>query len=224
MDESANKVIRNQTGMKLKGCDAAVPEPKARDIGRIMVTGFGGRDRREDVESALREHFGSCGKITDVYIMSVSVALIYFVGDGAVDKALKLDGSVVAAGGWKVGVKPHPFHDDNPTLVSVRGYDTSLGDSEIEFAVRMFFSSCGEVVDVTVFKDKGVGTARIKGIDAAEKALELNGSCIGRNKADVRVVSKPPRHTTHTRFAGYRRRPGRIPHPDLPAASSMTAE
>ncbi|CAA7055520.1 unnamed protein product [Microthlaspi erraticum] len=83
------------------------------DIGRIIVTGCDGRDS-EDVESALREHFASCGKITDVYsggARIVSFAIIYFVGEGAVDKALKLDGSEVA-GGWKVRVKPCPFRDN----------------------------------------------------------------------------------------------------------------
>uniref|UniRef100_A0A1J3CPX6 Nucleolin 1 n=1 Tax=Noccaea caerulescens TaxID=107243 RepID=A0A1J3CPX6_NOCCA len=114
MDGSANKklkVIKKERGMKLKGCTAAIQEPKARDIGRIIVTGYDGHED-EDVKSALREHFASCGKITDVYIGG-KIAYVYFVGEGAVDKALKLIGTEVAAGGWKVCAEPYPFWDHN---------------------------------------------------------------------------------------------------------------
>jgi hypothetical protein len=187
--------------------DAAIQEPKASDIGRITVMGFEGHDR-EGVKSALREHFASCGKISDVYInlktKNPIVAHIYFVGEGAVEKALKLNGSEVA-GGWKVSAKPYPFYDDNPILVKIRGYeDTWLSDGELEVAVREFFSSCGEVKQVVVHKENGgFCCVDIKGIDAAEKVPELDGSFFGRNKAVVRVLTLPPRHSTHNRARNY---------------------
>ncbi|CAH2033804.1 unnamed protein product [Thlaspi arvense] len=170
MDES------DKTGMKLKGSDAAIPKPKARDIGRIDVTGFDRGVPREDVESALREHFAACGKITDVYVYAGgSRALVYFVGEGAVDKALKLNGSDVGGLGKSV------LRLIRLTTTIVRGYDTSLSDTEIEMAVRELLSSCGEVREVCVAK-RGYTALSIKGFEAPEKALELNGSYIGRSK------------------------------------------
>ncbi|CAA7055438.1 unnamed protein product [Microthlaspi erraticum] len=213
-------VIRKERGMKLKGCcAAAIQEPKARDIGRIIVTGYDGHEDGE-VKSALREHFASCGKITDVYtnvrIKGGKIAYVYFVGEGAVEKALKLDGSEVAAGGWKVCAEPFPFNDDNPITAYIRGYDdTWLSDSKMEVAVREFFSSCGEVQLVSFFKEKGFCCVDIKGIDAAEKVRELDGIYFG-NKAIVGLLTKPPRHSTHDRFRNY--------GPRLLAANHMTAE
>ncbi|CAA7055365.1 unnamed protein product [Microthlaspi erraticum] len=164
--------------------------------------GFDGHDL-EDVKSALREHFASCGKITDVYIRDGGTcAYIYFVGEGAVDKALKLNGTNIA-GGWKVYVEPYPFSDNSPITAFIRGYDdTCLSDSEMEVAVREFFSSCGELKEVSVYKEKGVCFVRIKGIDAAEKVRELDASYFGRN-AVVRLLTLPPRHSTHNRIRNY---------------------
>ncbi|VVB00097.1 unnamed protein product [Arabis nemorensis] len=184
--------------------DAAIP--KARDIGRISVTGF---DTGADIKSALREHFASCGKITDVYIQKKSrLAYIYFVGEGAVDKALKLNGSDV--GGSKVCVEPYPFHDDNPVSVHVEGYATSLSDSEIETALRHLFSSCGKVLRVSIYK--GSTSVTIRGFDAAEKAEELSGSNIGTHKVLVKAFTKPPRETVHDRRRRFIRPPRHTVH------------
>ncbi|KFK42403.1 hypothetical protein AALP_AA2G252200 [Arabis alpina] len=188
--------------------DAA--EPKASDIGRISVTGF---DPDEDVESALREHFASCGNITDLFIRQGSgVAYIYFVGEGAVDKALQLNGSDL--GGWKVCAKAYPFKDHWPVLVSVKGYDPSLTDSEIEIAARDLFSSCGVVKKVCILK--GFTVVYIKGFDAAEKAMNLSGCVIGRRKVLVEQFTRPPRYTVHSRR-------GRVTNPPRPAGFNSFA-
>ncbi|VVA95939.1 unnamed protein product [Arabis nemorensis] len=179
--ESANKEIALwfPEGRPVK-LHSDVARPKARDIGRISVTRFDTGIPREDVESALREHFASCGKITDVYIRKgSSVAYIYFVGEGAVDKALELSGSDV--GGWNVCAEAYPFWDNNGTMFTVLGFDPSLLDSEIERALREHFSSCGVVTEVTIFKKR------------ASVALELSGSKL------VRCLSRPPRYTVHDR-------------------------
>ncbi|EOA21926.1 hypothetical protein CARUB_v10002413mg, partial [Capsella rubella] len=84
------------------------------DIGRIIVRGYDIRLRRDVVEKALRKHFASCGEITDVYIPKDyrnhtlwRSGYIYFLGEGAVEKALQLKGSDV--GGWNVSVTAYPF-------------------------------------------------------------------------------------------------------------------
>ncbi|CAH2033883.1 unnamed protein product [Thlaspi arvense] len=212
MDESANKGMKRkriskERGMKLKGCDAAIQNPKARDIGRISVTGFDSGLPHEDVESALRKHFASCGNITDVYIgKHECAAFVYLVGEDAVDKALKLSGRDV--GGWNVCVEAYPFSDHMTTTMIVQGYDIS--DTEIQVAARELFSSCVEVAEVFVIK-KGCSAVRVKGFDAIEKVRVLDGSYIGDRKVSVRPITTPPRHTVHDR----RRRVGR-PGPSSP--------
>ncbi|CAA7055417.1 unnamed protein product [Microthlaspi erraticum] len=186
--------------MKLKDPGPTIAEAKARGIERISVRGFERRDH-EDVKSALREHFASCGRITDITIwFRQTVANIYFVGEGAADKALKLDGSVVAAGGWKVSAEPYPFSEERIDVVIIRGYDyTSLSDSEVDVAVRDFLSSCGQVIQVMAIKRKGSIVAYIKGFFAGEKAVELNGSYLKGHKVAVTVLTTPFRNRSRIR-------------------------
>ncbi|CAH2073771.1 unnamed protein product, partial [Thlaspi arvense] len=129
-------------GLKLNGSDAAIP--KRRHIGRIGVTGYDTGLPRGDVESALRKHFASCGQITDVYIpvrcrrdniitlerfvasssdpvfpAQLEYSFIYFVGEGAVDNALQLDGSDVAGG--NVSAEDIPFLEDAHNVPELSG-------------------------------------------------------------------------------------------------------
>lgn len=47
----------------------------------------------------------------DVYVLLFhSFGFVYFLGEGAVDKALQLSGSDM--GGWTVIAEPHPFPED----------------------------------------------------------------------------------------------------------------
>ncbi|VVB17566.1 unnamed protein product [Arabis nemorensis] len=196
--ESANKEI----ALWFPDGPVNVPDaakPKQRDIGRISVTGFDTGIPDEDVESALRKQFASCGKITDVYIQKrPCVAYIYFVGEGAVDKALELSGSDV--GGWNVFAKAYPFMDNESTSLIVQGYDTSLTESEIDHLSREHFSSCGEITKVMILKKRAAVVVDIKGFDAVDKALELNGSNLGKRKVLVACLSRPPRYTVNERL------------------------
>ncbi|CAH2073780.1 unnamed protein product [Thlaspi arvense] len=196
MDESANKGST--------GSDAAIP--KRREIGRITVTGYDTGLPRGDVKRALRKHFDSCGQITDVYVPikdRVDYTLwrhgfIYFVGEGAVDKALQLHGSDV--GGWNVSVKHLPFLEnaDNFATVTVRGYDTSLSEINLKSALRKLLSSIGaEITEFMIFKRSAV--LSVEGQDVAEKAPELTGSKMGGFPVVVRRDSNLHRSTVHHR-------------------------
>ncbi|KAF2551578.1 hypothetical protein F2Q68_00033725 [Brassica cretica] len=82
------------------------------DVGRVFVTGYDvNLPRDDDVDGALRKLFSSCGLITDICIRrrhgKLLRSVIYIVGEGAAEKALKLSGS--DAGGWKAIVNPYPF-------------------------------------------------------------------------------------------------------------------
>ncbi|XP_010423367.1 PREDICTED: uncharacterized protein LOC104708485 [Camelina sativa] len=201
MDESVDKGMKS---LSLKDIsDAAIP--KSREIGRIFVSGYDTALTRDVVESALRKHFASCGEITDVYIPSNfkkdariwQNALIYFVGEGAVDKALQLKGSDVD--GWTVSVTAYPFSKNANSIgdVRVEGYDPSLSHDEILSAMTKLFSSYGKISPV-IFSDRSV-ILRIQGKDAAEKVPELNGILIEGRKLDVRLLSGLNKSTRHQR-------------------------
>lgn len=121
----------------------------------------------DDVESALRKLYSSCGEITDVYVpidyqwenTLSKCSFVYFVGEGAVDKALLLNGADV--GGWNVSAEAYPFQRYAKYLVSVtvKGYDTSLDEIDIENELTKLFSSCGEVTEVMVNDDGFVASS-----------------------------------------------------------------
>lgn len=124
------------------------------NVGRIIVKGYDAKLPHDDVESALRKLFSSCGEINDIYICETedrlyrfvaffmfsqlnpirsittcqrktffffcfrSDATIYFIGEGAAEKALQLSGSDV--GGWKAIVTPYPFPEAAGRYVNLR--------------------------------------------------------------------------------------------------------
>ncbi|XP_056846904.1 nucleolin 1-like [Raphanus sativus] len=102
--------------LTLNESDAKKIRPKNSYIGRIRVKGYNTDLPHDDVVNALRKHFSSCGEITDVYISVLpnntlhSFGFVYFLGEGAVDKALQLSGRDM--GGWNVIADPHPFPKD----------------------------------------------------------------------------------------------------------------
>ncbi|EFH49451.1 predicted protein [Arabidopsis lyrata subsp. lyrata] len=127
---------------------------------------------------------------------------IYFLGEGAVDKALQLNG--VDVGGWNVSVKAYPFPKDanNEVFIEVEGFDTSLHEILIESALISHFSSYGKLKDVMFFDGFvassfhffptfSIAVAYLYGKDVADKVTELNGSNMGGRILDVRVTSKP---------------------------------
>ncbi|XP_019097292.1 PREDICTED: peptidyl-prolyl cis-trans isomerase FKBP43-like [Camelina sativa] len=128
-----------------------------------------------------------------------SFAYIYLVGEGAVDKALQLDGSDV--GGWNVSVKPFPFPETakDKVLVRVEGLDTSLSKIDIQNALNNLWSSYGEVLILNIFNVEGYAVALIDGKNIADKAHELNGIDMGGRKLAVCVLSVPRIHTIHAR-------------------------
>ncbi|KAF2582916.1 hypothetical protein F2Q68_00000187 [Brassica cretica] len=124
--------------------------------------------------------------------MGVSVvndATIYFIGEGAAEKALQLSGSDV--GGWKAIVTPYPFPEaaGRSLIVCVTGYDTSLSKIKIERALRQHFSSCGRLRDFDISKKFASAEFGIVGEDAQDKVMELDGSDMGGRELHVQVIS-----------------------------------
>ncbi|CAN6974533.1 unnamed protein product, partial [Brassica oleracea var. botrytis] len=163
------------------------------DVGRVFVTGYDINLSRYDVDGALRKLFSSCGLITDICIRRrdeklLRRAVVYIVGEGAAEKALKLDGSDV--GGWKAVVKPYPFLKDagHSIDVSVTGYEKLLSEIDIETALREHFSSCGKIRYVKISNRFTKAELSIVGEDAQDKVFELDGSHMGGRKLLVEVV------------------------------------
>ncbi|KAG7549460.1 RNA-binding domain superfamily [Arabidopsis thaliana x Arabidopsis arenosa] len=112
---------------------------------------------------------------------------IYFLGEGAVDKALQLNGSDV--GGWNVTVKAHPFptYANDSAILKVEGYETSLTENEIKTHLTQLFSPYGKIEGV--FSGNGSATVSVRGEDVAVKAPQLNGSDIGGRKLTVLLLN-----------------------------------
>ncbi|KAG2241831.1 hypothetical protein Bca52824_096327 [Brassica carinata] len=153
MDSSRIRII----GLALDDPRTLPLKTKIRNVGRIIVKGYDAKLPHDDVESALRKLFSSCGEINDIFISETedrlySDATIYFIGEGAAEKALQLSGSDV--GGWKAIVTPYPFPEaaGRSLIVCVTGYDTSLSKIKIERALRQHFSSCGRLRDFDISK------------------------------------------------------------------------
>uniref|UniRef100_A0A1J3FCH3 Nucleolin 1 n=1 Tax=Noccaea caerulescens TaxID=107243 RepID=A0A1J3FCH3_NOCCA len=183
MDESADK------GLVMRNLD-----PRSRGI-RICVEGYDTSRPAEDVYPALRKHFSLPGERVHVFIpfaKDVKIghinrfAFIYVMGEGAEEKVLKLSGSDM--GGRTVVAKPYPNHETyldhelapiqaSPSImkpavfpcisrIAVEGYDTTLPASDVSFALREHFSSCGEIVHVYVpidFRTRLLGRCRREG-------------------------------------------------------------
>ncbi|KAG2334826.1 hypothetical protein Bca52824_006006 [Brassica carinata] len=73
----------------------------------ISVTGYDPSLPRDDVKSALRKHFASCGEITDILVLD-SHALVHLYGLGSVHRAVQLNGTDLG-GGFKLTVQPVPY-------------------------------------------------------------------------------------------------------------------
>ncbi|CAA7044283.1 unnamed protein product [Microthlaspi erraticum] len=121
------------------------------------------------LESELRDHFSSCGKIKSVciphpYYSSTikSHAYIEILGQGAKEKALQLSGSEMNRHKLIVTAPLLPLkrtlREDlksaksdrfgRSKMIIVKRYDTSLPRKIIKSALSNKFSSCGEVLEV----------------------------------------------------------------------------
>ncbi|CAN7004893.1 unnamed protein product, partial [Brassica rapa subsp. trilocularis] len=190
MDSSRIRII----GLALDDPRTLPLKTKIRNVGRIIVKGYDAKLPHDDVESALRKVFSSCGEINDIFICETeyrlySDAIIYFIGEGAAEKALQLSGSDV--GGWKPIVTPYPFPETagRSLIVCVTGYDNSLSKIKIERALRQHFSSCGRLRDFDISKKFASAEFGIVGEDAQDKVMELDGSDMGGREIHVKVTS-----------------------------------
>ncbi|XP_019084545.1 PREDICTED: uncharacterized protein LOC104708771 [Camelina sativa] len=193
--------------------------PKVSEYGRVTVSGYNIRlTPLADVERALREHFTPCGEITDVCCLR-RIGYIYFMGEGAVDKAMQLNGSDVE--GWNVAVEPFPFpeHANDSVVVRVEGYDTSLSKIDIQSALSNLFSSYGEIQCLIILE--GYAQVSVEGKDIADKALELNGSVMGGRKLAIEVLCRPYLPTTHMRRRYRWPLPGLQPYPDSSTSDAV---
>ncbi|XP_010424780.1 PREDICTED: uncharacterized protein LOC104709943 [Camelina sativa] len=184
----------NHERIRLRGSETA--EPIIRDVGRIIVSGYDTSYSLplEVAKSALEKYFSSCGEITDVSFDDCS-AYVYFVGEGAVDKALQLNDSELD--GWKLTVQPFPFPNaKDKIIVSVEGFDTCLSQIDLESALTPLFSPYGMIEILLI--NEGSALAAIYGKNIADKASELNGFYMGERKLAVRWLSVPRIHSVHS--------------------------
>ncbi|XP_013668584.1 nucleolin 2-like [Brassica napus] len=202
MERSA---IKGMSQLTLNESETKKTRPRKRDIGRIRVRGYNTDLPHDDVVSALRKHFSSCGEITDVYIFEKtdglhSFGFIYFLGEGAVDKALQLSG--IDVGGWTVIAEPYPFteHAGCYPAVVVQGYDTLLDNADIEKMLFEHFSSCAEVTEIRVHKRSiGAAVVELYGEDAEQKVMDLDGSIMVGCKISVTLYTAPTVYSVHPR-------------------------
>ncbi|KAF2576329.1 hypothetical protein F2Q70_00006534, partial [Brassica cretica] len=197
--------IMGMSQLTLNESETKKTRPRKRDIGRIRVRGYNTDLPHDDVVSALRKHFSSCGEITDVYIFEKtdglhSFGFIYFLGEGAVDKALQLSG--IDVGGWTVIAEPYPFteHAGCYPAVVVQGYDTLLDNADIEKMLFEHFSSCAEVTEIRVHKRSiGAAVVELYGEDAEQKVMDLDGSIMVGRKISVTLYTAPTVYSVHPR-------------------------
>ncbi|CAF1789308.1 unnamed protein product, partial [Brassica oleracea var. botrytis] len=197
--------IMGMSQLTLNESETKKTRPRKRDIGRIRVRGYNTDLPHDDVVSALRKHFSSCGEITDVYIFEKtdglhSFGFIYFLGEGAVDKALQLSG--IDVGGWTVIAEPYPFteHAGCYPAVVVQGYDTLLDNADIEKMLFEHFSSCAEVTEIRVHKRSiGAAVVELYGEDAEQKVMDLDGSIMVGCKISVTLYTAPTVYSVHPR-------------------------
>ncbi|VVB14045.1 unnamed protein product [Arabis nemorensis] len=172
---------------------------------RIRVEGYDTSLPYDDVKSALRRRFSSCGEIMDICIPryvepdALNIyALVTLLGEDAVEKALKLHGSDV--GGWKVLVRDYPIpgeltpemaakiaiKNSYPTYVAfsgywmtVSGYNTSLPEDDIKRGMKSLELEDRESSEDDAssrFTRSFITFLGGRGRDTEKKALERNGS------------------------------------------------
>ncbi|KAL1195654.1 Nucleolin 1 [Cardamine amara subsp. amara] len=200
MDVSVEKGLEL---LSLNGSDASILE--SREIGRIIVEGYDTRLSPGVVESALRKFYSSCGEITDVYVRRDGrnentlwhSTFVYFVGEGAVDKALQLNGNDV--GGWEASAKAFPFQPRpyDFVIVRVEGFDTSLSETDIKSMLRELFLPYGKVKLIVVAE--GSAVVSLFGDKAALKAPQLTGKVMGGRKIVVTRLTELGKSTLHRR-------------------------
>ncbi|XP_018442368.1 nucleolin 1-like [Raphanus sativus] len=128
-----------------------------------------------------------------------SFGFIYFLGEGAVDKASQLSG--IDVGGWTVIAEPYPLNEHAGCLpaVIVQGYDTLLDKADIEKMLFEHFSSCGEVTRINVHESIGAAVVDLYGEDAEEKVMYLDGSNMVGRKISVKLYTVPTVYSVHPR-------------------------
>ncbi|CAN8232864.1 unnamed protein product [Cochlearia groenlandica] len=174
----------------------------------ISVKGYDTYLDKEDVRKALWRHFSGCCEIIHVHVYKIYAngapnpplgehAIIHIKEEAeqVKEKVMALSGTDV--GGWTVVVEfiRSPVKDCDVTderqkmarkVVVVRGYDPSLYAYKIKKKVTKHFSSCGEVMDISVNKRDNFVIVFIFGQGSFEKALQLNGTVMGGFKIHVR--------------------------------------
>ncbi|ESQ48108.1 hypothetical protein EUTSA_v10021355mg [Eutrema salsugineum] len=141
---------------------------------KILVEGYDTSLPVNCVRNALREHFSSCGEIVSVNILydvhgTLNSGILYILGDGAEEKALKLSGSEMLGRKLVATSAAHRFPKPTPKMaarlanadrklrskmIHVSGYDTSLRPDDIKSALINHFSSCGEILDFVLFREE----------------------------------------------------------------------
>uniref|UniRef100_A0A1J3KAU5 Nucleolin 1 n=1 Tax=Noccaea caerulescens TaxID=107243 RepID=A0A1J3KAU5_NOCCA len=212
-------------GMQLNGADESDRLGRSRKRVLVVAKGFDVsvpegctlRERVLRLESMLRDHFSSCGKVKSVCIPHVRpastikrYAYIDIWGKGVEEKALQLNGTEMDGHKLVVTLPLRPMKKTRrralkndryrrSEIMIVRGYDTSLPRKIIMRALGKHFSSCGEVLEVDVVPNQTYPKARnhayvdIYGEDAKEKALQLSGSDMGGFKLVVEKLGPKPR-------------------------------
>ncbi|CAA7052009.1 unnamed protein product [Microthlaspi erraticum] len=185
----------------------------------MYVEGYDTSQSGYDLVMSMEKHFGSCGEVLHVYIPGYCegkipnrFALMYLRGEGAEEKASKLNGSCM--GGHKLVVAPYPFHatrlehkfalmrkEDNEQaqLIYIQGYDTSLPLDYVERILYEEVGLYGEVVSITICEEeenkavlRRTAFVTVRGIDALERLLHLRG-CDRRGLENIKLtgVARP---------------------------------
>ncbi|CAN6811416.1 unnamed protein product [Brassica oleracea] len=166
---------------------------------RISVEGYDISLRAVDLDISLVNHFSSCGNVEFVKVprdpvtnaINGTSTTVVLGGKGAAEKALALNGSDV--GGWRASVKILPpalsslrsglttreaarqyvahFKRYKSRGITVKGYDYSLCEADVKRALVNYFSSCGEITDVFVFKRRAL--VYFFEYEAVENALKV---------------------------------------------------
>ncbi|CAF1697611.1 unnamed protein product [Brassica napus] len=166
---------------------------------RISVEGYDLSLRAVDLDISLVNHFSSCGNVEFVKVprdpvtnaINGTSTTVVLGGKGAAEKALALNGSDV--GGWRASVKILPpalsslrsglttreaarqyvahFKRYKSRGITVKGYDYLLCEADVKRALVNYFSSCGEITDVFVFKRRAL--VYFFEYEAVENALKV---------------------------------------------------
>ncbi|KAF3500095.1 hypothetical protein F2Q69_00045393, partial [Brassica cretica] len=184
-------VVDGMSQLTLNESETKKTRPRKRDIGRIRVRGYNTDLPHDDVVSALRKHFSSCGEITDVYIFEKTDGLHRYAIFPTVGRSTPFD----AANGFHLASLPAIY----PAVV-VQGYDTLLDNADIEKMLFEHFSSCAEVTEIRVHKRSiGAAVVELYGEDAEQKVMDLDESIMVGRKISVTLYTAPTVYSVHPR-------------------------